>query len=193
MQVCLAYPAGGEKQELPEPVLVHNSGHVDDGIHTTVLDWYREEDAEDLRRSELNESVEGRTCLNALEEKRKESWKSAQSWKREKSNQNIVMSEALVNKSAMNEEFEKNNLISANIDPNVVTDLSVFKTGGWNSLQPKTQYMERHSASSDQHMKKLMSLREGLHVMMQCYMRQHFADRYWLHEHPGGCRVENPR
>ena len=22
--------------------------------------------------------------------------------------------------------------------------------------------------------------------MMQCYMRQHFADRYWLHEHPGG-------
>ena len=40
--------------------------------------------------------------------------------------------------------------------------------------------------SSDQHMKKLMSLREGLHVMMQCYMRQYFADRYWLHEHPGG-------
>ena len=40
--------------------------------------------------------------------------------------------------------------------------------------------------SSDQHMKKLMSLREGLHVMMQCYMRQHFADRHWLHEHPGG-------
>ena len=27
-----------------------------------------------------------------------------------------------------------------------------------------------------------MSLREGLHVMMQCHMRQHFADRYWLHE-----------
>ena len=24
-----------------------------------------------------------------------------------------------------------------------------------------------------------MSLREGLHVMMQCYMRQQFADRYW--------------
>ena len=31
-----------------------------------------------------------------------------------------------------------------------------------------------------------MSLREGLLVMMQCYMRQHFADRYWLQEHPGG-------
>ena len=22
--------------------------------------------------------------------------------------------------------------------------------------------------------------------MMQCHMRQHFADRYWLHEHPTG-------
>ena len=39
---------------------------------------------------------------------------------------------------------------------------------------------------SDRHMKKLMSLREGLHVIMQYYMRQHFADRYWLQEHPGG-------
>ena len=48
-----------------------------------------------------------------------------------------------------------------------------------------TQYLDRHSVSSDQHMKKLMSLREGLHVMMQCHVRQHFADRYWLHEHPG--------
>ena len=49
-----------------------------------------------------------------------------------------------------------------------------------------TQYLERHSVSSDQHMKKLMSLREGLHVMMQCHMGQHFADRHWLHEHQGG-------
>ena len=48
-----------------------------------------------------------------------------------------------------------------------------------------TQYLERHSAISDQHMKKLMSLRECLHVIMQCYMRLHFADRYWLLEHPG--------
>ena len=85
-------------------------------------------------------------------------------------------------------------------------DLSIFRIGGWNSLQPHNQnlleeffyesepwlligipsrasflvtlYLERHSVSSDQHMKKLMSLREGLHVMMQCYIRQHFADRY---------------
>ena len=49
-----------------------------------------------------------------------------------------------------------------------------------------TQYLERQSVSSDQHMKKLMSLREGLHVVMQCYTRQHFADGYWQHEHPRG-------
>ena len=93
-------------------------------------------------------------------------------------------------------------------------DLSIFKIGGWNSLQPinqnlleefvdenepwlwigspsrdpfpVTQHLERHSESSDQHTKKLMPLREGLHVMMQCSVRQHFTDRYWLHEHPGG-------
>ena len=48
-----------------------------------------------------------------------------------------------------------------------------------------THFMERHSASSDQQMKKLMSLREGLHEMMQCYMRQLHADRSFLHKHPG--------
>ena len=92
--------------------------------------------------------------------------------------------------------------------------LSIFKIGAWDSLQPinqnlleeftdenelwlligipsrdpflVTQYLERHSVSSDQHMKKLMLFREGLHVMMQCHMRQHIVDRYWLHEHPGG-------
>ena len=32
-----------------------------------VLDWYRGEDAGDLRRSKLSELVENMTCLNALE------------------------------------------------------------------------------------------------------------------------------
>ena len=49
-----------------------------------------------------------------------------------------------------------------------------------------TQCLERHSVSSDQHMNKLMSLRESLNVVMQCCMRQHFTDRYWLHEQKGG-------
>ena len=114
----------------------------------------------------------------------------------------------------MDGKFVKNFVMDAKIDPKVVTDLSTFKISGWNSLQPinenlleefidkneqwlligipsrdpflVTQYLERHSVSSDQHMQKLMPLREGLHVMMQCNMRQHLANRYWLHEHPGG-------
>ena len=35
------------------------------------------------------------------------------------------------------------------------------------SIPGDTVLAQRHSVSSDQHMKKLMSLREGLHVMMQ--------------------------
>ena len=109
------------------------------------------------------------------------------------------------------EKSGRKSVMDAKIDPKVVMDLSIFKIGGWSSLQPidqnlleefidenepwlligipnkdpffVTQYLD--SVSSDQHMKKLMSLREGLHVMIQCYMRQHFADRHWLHEHPG--------
>ena len=183
-----------------------------------VLEWYRGENARDLKRSELNELVENMMCLNALAVR---IWKSNQKivtveksqnfWK---SNQKVVMNEELVQNGVMNEKFVKNFVMNAKIDPKVVMDLSVFKISGWNSLQPSnqklleefidenepwlligipnrdpflvTQYLERHSVSSDQHMKKLMPLREGLHVMMQCYMRQHFADRYWLHEHPGG-------
>ena len=123
-------------------------------------------------------------------------------WENEKRNQNIVTNEKLVKKNVMNAE----------IVPKVVVGLSIFNIGGY--LQPSnqhfteesnyenepwlligipnrdpfhaTQYLERHSASSDHHMRKLMSLRECLHVMMQCYMQQHVADRWWLHEHPGG-------
>ena len=42
-----------------------------------VLDWYREEDARDLRSSELNELVEGMTCPDALEGKFLESEKKS--------------------------------------------------------------------------------------------------------------------
>ena len=88
--VSLEYPASGEKQDRPELVLVQNSGHVDDDTQISaldvfyemdgresryikeVLDWYRDERATDLRRSESNESVDSMTCLNAVEEK---NWK----------------------------------------------------------------------------------------------------------------------
>ena len=89
-------------------VLVRNSGLVDVDIHISALDvfykmdgresryikevleWYREEDARDLRRSELNELVDSMTCLSAFKGERRKSWKSA------KGNQNIVMNEEFV-------------------------------------------------------------------------------------------------
>ena len=214
---ALEYPASGETQNRPGSVLVQKSGHVDDDVQVSaldafyemdgrksryigeVLDWYRGEDAGDVKRSELNELVENVTCLNAF---------AGANWK---SNPKIVM----------NEELVQNSVTNAKIDPKVVMDLSIFKIGGWNSLQPinqklleeftdenepwlligipsrdpflVTQYLETHSVSSDQDMKKLMSLREGLHVMMQCYMRQHFAHRYWLHDQEDIHRGENLR
>ena len=146
-----------------------------------VLEWYRGEDAGDLKRSESNELVENLTCLNALEGK---IWKS---------DQNVVMDDKINPKNdVMDGKIVKIFVMDAKIDPKVVMDLSIFKIGGWNSLQPinqillekfidenepwlligipsrdpflVTQYLERHSVSSDQHKKKLMSLREGLHV-----------------------------
>ena len=244
--VVLEYPASGEEQDRPRSVLVQSSCRVDDDeqisaldpfyemdgrssrYNREVLDWYRGEDAGDLKRSELNELVENLTRFNALERKLPKSNQKVamdeKSWKTLESNQNSVMNEELFQNGVMNEELVqnavmdeqlvKNFVMNAKIGPKVVMDLSIFKIGGWNSLQlgnqkmleefidenepwlligiPRrdpflaTQYLERHSTSSDQHRKKLMSLREGLHVLMQCYMRQHFADRYWLHEHAGG-------
>ena len=160
-----------------------------------ALEWCRGEDTGDLKRSELSELVENVTCLNALEGK---FWKSDKKVVMdEKVNPNGVMDEELVQNGVMDEKFVKNFVKDAKIDPNVVVDLSIFKIGGWNSLQPVnqkmleelndenepwlligtpcrdpffvTQYLGRHSVSSDQHVKKLMSLRE-------------VADRYWLHE-----------
>ena len=78
--------------------------------------------------------------------------------------------------------------MNAKNNPKIVMDLSICKIGGWNSLQPinqklleefidenepwlligipsrgpflVTQYLERHSVRSDQHVKKLVSLSE---------------------------------
>ena len=83
--VALEHPGSGETQDRPGSVLVQTSGHVDDDVQIfamhafyemdgrrsrhfgEVLDWYRGEDAEDLKRSELDELVENLTRLNALE------------------------------------------------------------------------------------------------------------------------------
>ena len=88
--VALENPASGETQDRPGSVLVQKSGRVDDDVQISALDafyekderksrcigevleWYRGEDAGDLKRSELNESVESTTCFNALEQGNRE-------------------------------------------------------------------------------------------------------------------------
>ena len=148
--VALEYPASGETQDRPGSVLVQKSGLVDDDVQIAALDlfyemdgrksryigevleWYRGEDAGDLKKNELNELVENLTCPNAPEVK---IWKS---------NQKVVMDEQLVQKDVMDEDLVqngvmdgkcvKNFLVDAKIDAKVVMDLSTFKIVGWNSL-----------------------------------------------------------
>ena len=120
--------------------------------------------------------------------------------------ENVVMDEELVQNVVMDEKFVQNFGMDVNINLQFVMDLSISKIGGWNKLQPSnrklleeflyenepwlligipsreaflvTQCMERHSASSDQHVMKLMPLREDLHVTSQCYMPQQEACRH---------------
>ena len=49
------------------------------------------------------------------------------------------MNEDLVQNGVMDGKFVKNFVMNAKIDPKVVVALSIFKIGGWNSLQPIDQ------------------------------------------------------
>ena len=49
MHVSLDYPASGEKQDRSEPVVVHNSGHVDDEMKISALDMFCEMDGRKSR------------------------------------------------------------------------------------------------------------------------------------------------
>ena len=81
--VALDYPTSGETRSRPGSVLLQKTSHVDDDVQISALDpfyvmdgrenrhigevleWYRGEDAGDLKKSELKELVENMTCLNA--------------------------------------------------------------------------------------------------------------------------------
>ena len=54
--VSLECPASGEKQDRPEPVLVQNSGHVDDDVQVSALDGLCEMDR---RRKSLHQRSVG--------------------------------------------------------------------------------------------------------------------------------------
>ena len=146
-----------------------------------------------------------------MDEKSWRTWKSNQKiLMDEEVVQNIVMNEELVPNGVMDEKIVKNFVMGAKIDPKVVMDLSKFKIGGWSILQPsnrrsleefidenepwlwirspskflRTQCMEQRLGRTDLNVKELTSLREGLHEMMPCDRRQHFAAINDLREHP---------
>ena len=74
------------------------------------------------------------------DEKRWKIWKSNQnSVMNEELVQNSVMIEDMVQNSVMDGKFVKNIVMNAEIDPKVVLGLSMFKIGGWNSLQSINQ------------------------------------------------------
>ena len=67
-------------------------------------------------------------------------WKSDQKVVMDgKINQNGVVGEESVQNGVIDGRFVKNFVMDAKIDPKVVMDLSIFKIGGWNSLQPINQ------------------------------------------------------
>ena len=87
--------------------------------------------------------------------------------------------DGLVQNGVMDGKFVKNFVMDAKVVPNVVMDLSRFKIDGWNSLQPINQnLLERHSVSSDHHMKKLISLREGERTCMQMECSDSFTSDF---------------
>ena len=73
--VTLEYPASGETQSRPGSVQISALDALDemDGRKRRfigeVLEWFRGEDARNLKRSELNDLVENLTCLDVLEGK----------------------------------------------------------------------------------------------------------------------------
>ena len=133
-------------KDRPGSVLVQKSGHVDDDVQIyafdafhemdgrnirEVLDWYRGEDAGDLKRSELNELVGNLNQKFMTDEKiNPKILMDEKSWKTWKSSQKIVRNEELVQNGVINEDFGKNFVMNVKIDPQVVMDLSTLKIGG---------------------------------------------------------------
>ena len=165
--VALEHPACGETEDRPGSVLVLKSGHVDDDVQLSALDafyekggrksryigevleWYRGEDAGDLKRSESNEWVENMTCLNVSERK---IWKGDQnvvmdekSWKIWKNNQNNVMNEELVQNSVMNEELVQNGVMNEELVQNGVMNEELVQNGVMNEELVQNGVMNENS------------------------------------------------
>ena len=77
----------------------------------------------------------------------------------------------------MNEEFVKNSVMIAQIDPKVVMELSTFKIGGWNKLQPSNQNLleafmgEMENVVVDRHSKQRSILSDTILGETLCEFR----------------------
>ena len=75
-----------------------------------------------------------------MDEKSWKTWKSNQMFLMdEELVQNIVMDEELIQNVVMDETFVRNFVMDAKNDAKVVMDLTLFKIGGWNILQPSNR------------------------------------------------------
>ena len=61
-----------------------------------------------------------------------------------------VMDEELVQNGVMDEKLVKNFVMGAKIDPKVVMDLSVFKIGGRNILQPSNRKLSEECINENE-------------------------------------------
>ena len=160
--VTLEYPASGETQSRLGSALVQKSSHVDDDVQISALDafyemdgrksrhikevleWYRGEDAGDLKRSEsneLNELVENLTCFNALERK---IWKSDEKVVMDdKINQNDLMDEELVQNDVMDEELVQNGVMDGKFVKNFAMDDKIDPKFVMESVHIQNWWMEQ--------------------------------------------------
>ena len=99
------------------------------------------------------------------------------SWKTWKSNQKGVMDEELVQNGVMDGKFGKNFVLDAKIDPKVVMDQSMFKTGGWNILQPGIRkLLEDGIEENDSHVLSIKIPSRDLFLTIQYLERQLWCD-----------------
>ena len=112
------------------------------------------------------------------------------------------MDEELVQNVVMDEKFVKNFVMGAKIDPKVEMGLSMFEIGGWRILQLSNRKLFEEFIEEAVVVELVIGILsrdsvlvmhyavtatlEGLHGMMHCYRRQHFAASNDRHQHPRG-------
>ena len=102
--VALEYLASGETQSRPGSVLVQKSGHVDDDVQISALDAFYEKDGRENRH--IGEVLEWYRGEDAGDLKRRKIWKS---------DQEVVMDEKSNQNGVMDGKFVKNFVMDASL------------------------------------------------------------------------------